>query len=153
MIRSNGVGRRLKQCLSPGWLAQPAERVVHTDEVTGSSPVPPTERPYRTFSQIHRRAILFNNWGGSAFLFSSMWRVRPRGQKPLRNHSSGAKSCCRCLTWYYLLCCSRLFHSRVPKWYEVPHHPGQYDWKWNSACMESQTLVGMKRSRAGRPRS
>src|SRR5262252_114464 len=25
-----------------GWLAQPAERVVHTDEVTGSSPVPPT---------------------------------------------------------------------------------------------------------------
>ncbi|GEM_PF-4994418 len=25
-----------------GWLAQLAERVVHTDEVTGSSPVPPT---------------------------------------------------------------------------------------------------------------
>ena len=28
--------------LARGSLAQPAERVVHTDEVTGSSPVPPT---------------------------------------------------------------------------------------------------------------
>src|SRR5579859_1463659 len=34
-----------------GWLAQPAERVVHTDEVTGSSPVPPTPRH---FAELHR---------------------------------------------------------------------------------------------------
>lgn len=48
--RPHARSRRQRSAVdaTAGWLAQSAERVVHTDEVTGSSPVPPTTNPRTT---------------------------------------------------------------------------------------------------------
>ncbi len=77
---------------SRGWLAQPAERVVHTDEVTGSSPVPPT-KPATLEISVHIAALSSHlKREGARFFSVQRWRAEPNTKRPLRAHHAVATS-------------------------------------------------------------
>jgi hypothetical protein len=147
------------KCL--GWLAQPAERVVHTDEVTGSSPVPPT-KPSTTniHAQETSRYPLRHLQEGARFVVCAIlrltlvaWRMltlaeKRSGSSCFRYTAGHAPVAC---TAYDLLCCSRLFHSRVPIGMKLSIQTLN-DLDGNSGCMESQTLVSIECIGAARQR-
>ena len=101
-----------------GWLAQPAERVVHTDEVTGSSPVPPTPLARQLLDTQSRSCCLCCSIRAAPFLAGLLERLALRrlerdaacaGSFSDEATIADPAKACR-WSWYLWLACARIDH-------------------------------------------